>query len=76
MKTLNVTLAALALIATSASAALALDGPHNMATPAATYSNVYASTEAASPVAIKAIAVSSDATTRLNDAGIAAAQHH
>ncbi len=75
MKTLNLTLAALAIVATSASAALALDGPHNTATPAPAFSDVYAPAQTA-PVAPKAVDATSAATTRLNDAGIAAGQRH
>lgn len=75
MKTLNLTLAALAIVASSATAALALDGPHNTTLVGPSFSDVYAPA-AAAPVAPKAVDATSDATTRLNDAGIAAAQHH
>lgn len=71
MKTLNLTLAALAIVATSATAALAVDGPHNAATQAPALSDSYAPATAA-PQAIDA---TSAATTRLNDAGIRASQH-
>ncbi len=75
MKTLNLTLAALAIVATSATAALALDGSHNSAAINSSFSDVYAPAQTA-PVAVKALVANSDATTRLNDAGIAASQHH
>lgn len=65
MKTLSLTLAA-ALVATSATAALALDGPH--VTVAAGYQNV-ATTVSVAPVAPQAIDTTSAATLRLNTAG-------
>lgn len=79
MKTLNVTLAALAIVAASASAALALDGPHNTTLATPNFSDVYAPAASASSVATKQaqpLDATSAATTRLNDAGIAAAQRH
>jgi hypothetical protein len=75
MKTLNVTLAALAIVATSASAALALDGPHtNAAAVAPAFSDAYTAGNV-TPVAVQSIDDTSAATLRLNDAGIRASQH-
>ncbi len=76
MKTLNVTLAALAIVATSASAALALDGPHtNAAAAAPAFSDVYTAANA-TPVAVQTIDATSAATLRLNQAGERASQNH
>ncbi len=75
MKTLNVTLAALAIVATSTSAALALDGPHtNASAVAPAFSDAYTAVNATS-AAPQALDATSAATLRLNDAGIRASQH-
>jgi hypothetical protein len=75
MKTLNVTLAALAIVATSGSVALALDGPHNNAATAPAFSDVYTAGNT-TPVAVQPIDATSAATLRLNQAGERASQNH
>jgi len=80
MKTLNVTLAALAIVATSASAALALDGPRNSAAPAPAFSDVYtggdSTVSTVQTTRVQVLDDTSAATLRLNEAGERASQHH
>jgi hypothetical protein len=75
MKTLNITLASLVIVAASATAALAVDGPHNTVANAPAYSDVYtpATTTQTAPAALDE---TSAATLRLNLAGEARSQRH